>query len=462
MIFDEKGHILIGNSGAMDFFAGFSKEIRNKKIHELFAVEEGCFSFQDSKKSEEAECLLNKRYCHIAISKIFDEYRDIIGYIVVLNDLTEKRDFIQKLQISEHEAEMANHAKSNFLARMSHEIRTPINGVIGMNEMILQKSKDEQITNYAKMVKISANNLMELVNDILDISKIESGKMELVMDSYYTSQLLNAVSMIVAPQIAQKGLTFHTKIDQNIPRELYGDKVRLRSVLTNILNNAVKYTQEGNISFEVSILKQTTTHVTLEFKISDTGIGIRAENLDNLFESFERFDQKIHYGIEGTGLGLAISNGYVQLMGGEIKVERINTYSFDGEAVLMAGDGVGAGKVFHYANGKFDYHQRVYNLHNFKDVSGLFFYYYILNKFRYIIEEGAAKNTVDSVRLNMIQDFWMTIPPVSEQQNIVKYIDGEISKIDAQISKANRRIELLNELKQSVITEAVTGKIKVC
>lgn len=144
------------------------------------------------------------------------------------------------------------------------------------------------------------------------------------------------------------------------------------------------------------------------------------------------------------------------------KVERINTYSFDGEAVLMAGDGVGAGKVFHYANGKFDYHQRVYNLHNFKDVSGLFFYYYILNKFRYIIEEGAAKNTVDSVRLNMIQDFWMTIPPVSEQQNIVKYIDGEISKIDAQISKANRRIELLNELKQSIITEAVTGKIKVC
>ena len=144
------------------------------------------------------------------------------------------------------------------------------------------------------------------------------------------------------------------------------------------------------------------------------------------------------------------------------KVERINTYSFDGEAVLMAGDGVGAGKVFHYANGKFDYHQRVYNLYNFKDVSGLFFYYYILNKFRYIIEEGAAKNTVDSVRLNMIQDFWMTIPPRFEQHNIVKYIKEETSKIDAQIAKANRRIELLNELKQSIIIEAVTGKIKVC
>ena len=127
--------------------------------------------------------------------------------------------------------------------------------------------------------------------------------------------------MIISPQIRQKGLIFETKIDQNIPRALYGDKVRLRSILTNILNNAVKYTQEGSITFEASILKQTATHVTLEFKISDTGIGIKPENLNKLFESFERFDQKIHYGIEGSGLGLAISNGYIHLMGGEIKVE---------------------------------------------------------------------------------------------------------------------------------------------
>ncbi len=144
------------------------------------------------------------------------------------------------------------------------------------------------------------------------------------------------------------------------------------------------------------------------------------------------------------------------------KVERIDSYSFDGEAVLMAGDGVGAGKVFHYANGKFDYHQRVYNLHNFKDVSGMYYFYYISVKFKYIIEEGTAKNTVDSVRLNMIQDFWVTIPPLSEQQIIVAHIEKETTKIDSQITKANRRIELLEELKQSIITEAVTGKIKVC
>lgn len=138
------------------------------------------------------------------------------------------------------------------------------------------------------------------------------------------------------------------------------------------------------------------------------------------------------------------------------KVERINTYSFDGEAILMAGDGVGAGKVFHYANGKFDYHQRVYNFHNFKKVIGKFFYYYITNNFRYIIEEGGAKNTVDSVRLYMIQNFLITVPPKEEQREIVFYLDKKCSEIDNVISAQQKRIALLQELKQSVITHAVT------
>lgn len=137
------------------------------------------------------------------------------------------------------------------------------------------------------------------------------------------------------------------------------------------------------------------------------------------------------------------------------KVERINTYSFDGEAILMAGDGVGAGKVFHYANGKFDYHQRVYNFHNFKKVIGKFFYYYITNNFRYIIEEGGAKNTVDSVRLYMIQNFLITVPPKEEQREIVFYLDKKCSEIDNVISAQQKRIALLQELKQSVITHAV-------
>ena len=144
------------------------------------------------------------------------------------------------------------------------------------------------------------------------------------------------------------------------------------------------------------------------------------------------------------------------------KIERINTYSFDGEAVLMAGDGVGAGKVIHYANGKFDYHQRVYNFHDYKEVKTLFAYYYLLSNFRYKIEEGGAKNTVDSVRLPWLKDFPICIPPRSEQNEILYYIEQETAKVDHALQQAERQIELLQELRQSVITEAVTGKRKVC
>ena len=143
------------------------------------------------------------------------------------------------------------------------------------------------------------------------------------------------------------------------------------------------------------------------------------------------------------------------------KVERIDTYSFDGEAILMAGDGVGAGKVFHYAVGKFDYHQRVYNFHNFKHVLGKFFYNYISNNFKYIIDEGGAKNTVDSVRLYMIQNFITTVPPLEEQVEICNYIEQKEKVFDTSISNAQHQIELLQEYKQSLITEVVTGKRKV-
>ena len=143
------------------------------------------------------------------------------------------------------------------------------------------------------------------------------------------------------------------------------------------------------------------------------------------------------------------------------KIERINSYTFDGEAVLMAGDGVGAGKVFHYVNEKFDYHQRVYNFHNFKHVTVKYFFYYIRENIKYKIEEGGAKNTVDSVRKSMIQDFLVPIPPLSEQQQIATYLDIKCSKIDYIIATQKKKIAYLQELKQSLITNVVTGKIKV-
>ena len=325
LVYDANLKLQILNDAAYPF-VGVKKNERGSfdiiGIDSLFHTDKGdIFDFEGDSQEADAVCSHNLSYCSLSINKIYDDFDDTIGYIIIVTDLSERMNSMRRLEEAKRDAENANHAKSTFLANMSHEIRTPMNAIIGFSELVLKMNITKEVRSYVNDIKFASHNLLAIINDILDISKIESGKMELVMDSYYTSQLFNDVSMIISPQVAQKGLMFDAKIDQNIPRALYGDKVRIRSVLTNILNNAVKYTQEGSITFEASILKQTATHVTLEFKISDTGIGIKPENIANLFETFERFDQKIHYGIEGSGLGLAISNGYINLMGGEIKVE---------------------------------------------------------------------------------------------------------------------------------------------
>ncbi len=156
-----------------------------------------------------------------------------------------------------------------------------------------------------------------------------------------------------------------------------------------------------------------------------------------------------------------VENGIYPFFVRSPKVERINSYSFDGEAVLMAGDGVGAGKVFHHVNGKFGCHQRVYILHNFNKIIGLFLYYFMQNKFQHTIEQLSAKSTVDSVRLNMIKDFCVSLPSLTEQQAIAAYLDEKVGKLDEAIEKQLRMIELLKERKQILISDVVTGKIKV-
>ena len=325
LVYDSNKKLQVLNDAAYPF-VGIKKKERGDfditGIDSLFHTDKGdIFDFEGNSQEADAICSHNLSYCSLSINKIYDDFDDTIGYIIIVTDLSERMNSMKRLEEAKRDAENANHAKSTFLANMSHEIRTPMNAIIGFSELVLKMNINEEVRSYVNDIKFSSHNLLAIINDILDISKIESGKMELVLDSYFTSQLLNDVSMIISPQVKQKGLAFETKIDQNIPRALYGDKVRIRSILINILNNAVKYTQEGSITFSASILKQTTTHVTLKFEISDTGIGIKPENLENLFETFQRFDQKIHYGIEGSGLGLAISNGYINLMSGEIKVD---------------------------------------------------------------------------------------------------------------------------------------------
>lgn len=217
-------------------------------------------------------------------------------------------------------AEQASHAKSDFLANMSHEIRTPINAVVGMNEMILRECEDEAVLEYANNIEIASHNLLAIINDVLDFSKIESGKMEIVDNEYKLGELLNDVSMMIELKAKQKGLRFGVKVDENLPSVLFGDDVRIKQVLINLLNNAVKYTPNGEVRLKV-FGKVNQEMAELAMAVEDTGIGIHEEDISKLFQEFQRLDMDTNRNIEGTGLGLAITHNLVSMMGGSLEVK---------------------------------------------------------------------------------------------------------------------------------------------
>lgn len=225
------------------------------------------------------------------------------------------------LELKCYEAREATKSKSDFLANMSHEIRTPINSVLGMNEMILRETNEAQIREYAINVENSGKMLLSLINDILDFSKIESGKMNLVLVKYSLSSLLNDVCNMIMSRVKEKNLVFVTNVAEDIPENLYGDEVRIKQIITNILTNAVKYTETGTVTLKVTHTKGDFNNVTLNFEVTDTGKGIRPEDKDKLFESFKRVDEVRNRNIEGTGLGLAITNRLITLMEGSVSVE---------------------------------------------------------------------------------------------------------------------------------------------
>lgn len=324
LVYDSGHKLQILNDAARSFFEIKEGQTEDMGIGQLFELyEEETFAFESNRRDVDAICRNNQLYCSLAINRIYDDYGDHIGYIIIVTDLSERMKTVQKLEEAKREAENANQAKSTFLANMSHEIRTPMNAIIGFSELVLKMDISDEVRAHVEDIKWSSHNLLAIINDILDISKIESGKMELVPGKYYMAGLLKDVSLIITGQAMAKGLSFQMKVDNTIPNRLYGDKVRIRGILINILNNAVKYTKEGSVTFEVSVIEKNAEKVKLEFKVSDTGVGIRPEEQKSLFKSFEQLDRKVHYGIEGSGLGLAISNGYVTLMGGEIKVSSV-------------------------------------------------------------------------------------------------------------------------------------------
>lgn len=258
---------------------------------------------------------------HSSLDVNFDGAFIIMGIFALLGFATyDQIKELNKLQSQTQNAITASKLKSEFLANMSHEIRTPINAIMGMNEMILRESEDANIRDYAKDVHSASENLLEIVNDILDFSKIEAGMLEIIEDDYNFGELIFDVTTLINMRAENKGLKFKIMVNPELPKILHGDDKRIKEVLINVLNNAVKYTSVGYIKFKIGG-EVIDDEVLLNFEITDTGQGIKPENIDKIFGEFIQAELKKNKSIEGTGLGLSITKKLLDLLGGSISVE---------------------------------------------------------------------------------------------------------------------------------------------
>ena len=246
----------------------------------------------------------------------------IVGltFLLVMAIVKTGQDLMES-EKKKQEAILAREAQSKFLANMSHEIRTPMNAVIGMNEMILRESKDKDILEYAGNIKSAGNMLLGLISDILDFSKIESGVIEIVNCEYDLLRLIADEELLLKTRAAEKKISIHTEIDKKLPSKLYGDELHIKQVITNLISNAVKYTSEGSVTFRVYHKVIDEDNIDLYFSIKDTGMGIKPEQREELFDSFKRLEIEKNRNIQGTGLGLSIAKQLTERMDGELTVE---------------------------------------------------------------------------------------------------------------------------------------------
>ncbi len=280
-------------------------------------------------------------------------------------------------------AAAADKAKSSFLARMSHEIRTPINAILGMNEMVLRENQSDTIEEYALNISSAGNTLLALINEILDFSRIEDGKIKIIPVKYETVSMISDLVNMISDRAAEKGLTLELDIDPEVPADLYGDDIRIKQIITNLLTNAVKYTEKGTIRFTVrqTEINDENDDVTLYIEVHDTGIGICEEDLTKLFDSFQRLDEQKNRNIEGTGLGIPITHNLLLMMNSHLDVKSVygqgSSFSF-----ALHQKRIGQEKI-----GQFDIHHRAGNHRNVPE--------------RYIYAPHARILVVDDNKMNL-------------------------------------------------------------
>lgn len=279
-------------------------------------------------------------WVRLSFNRMKDFSREYPVFVYTVQDINEEmlrllhqENIIAAVEEKNKELDNINKAKNVFISNMSHEIRTPINAVLGMDEMILRESSEEHIKQYAYNIRSAGKMLLSIINDILDYSKIEAGKMEIIPVEYSSNALIDDICSIVSIKVKEKNLRFNVNIAEDIPSRLYGDELRIKQIIINILTNAVKYTEKGSVTFTVDCVQAEGEGMTgLRVKVEDTGIGMRKEDMSRLFTAFERLEEKRNRNIEGTGLGMSIVVRLLEQMNSKLDVDSVygqgSTFSF--------------------------------------------------------------------------------------------------------------------------------------
>ena len=311
IVVDKVHGFLDANKYARDLFPELERYPERarvpKEIYDLFQLD---------------DCVveIKEKFYELKMVEIFKQEK-LEGYSLLLADVTQMHQLMDALVEEKERADEANRAKSAFMSNMSHEIRTPMNAIVGMTEILMRSDLPETEREYLGNIQRSGNALLGIINDILDFSKIESGKMQLTEEDYAPLPMLNDLKMIILNRIGSKPVQLYMEIDENLPAVVYGDELRIRQILINIANNAVKFTEEGFVKLEVKVKENDGEGVQLFFSVKDSGQGIAPEDIEKLFGAYSQVDTKKNHYKEGTGLGLAISKQFVEMMGGHIGVK---------------------------------------------------------------------------------------------------------------------------------------------
>src|SRR5581483_10362518 len=328
---DLGGKITSWNSGAVAMFGFSSEEVIGREL-------DVCETTPEEERSRVQRLLGGEKFAYdaraitrsggaidvqVAIAPLLDDANRCIGSIAVARDVTQHKRSEEALRLAREAAEAANHAKSSFLARMSHEIRTPMNGVLGMTELLLETGLTSTQRKYAETVQRSGKTLLGIINDLLDFSKIEAGKLELENVDMDLRRTMEDIVDLLAERARAKGLELACNVPPDLVTQVRGDPLRLGQVLTNLLGNAIKFTDQGSVVMRVGAVEQSASRVTMRFAVTDTGVGISPEAQSRIFEEFAQADGSTTRKHGGSGLGLAISKQLVEMMGGGIHVESV-------------------------------------------------------------------------------------------------------------------------------------------